>query len=269
MTVRVSYYPGCTLKSKAKALDEQARAVLRALDIELVEIPEWQCCGAVYPMAKDEIAQRLGAVRALVQAKEMGLPLLTVCSACHHVLKRVNHDMAEDKEIRDKVNAYLQLENPYAGETKVIHFLELLRDQVGFEQLKAKVKEPLTQAKIGAYYGCMLLRPSKVMAMDDAEAPTLFEDILAALGAEPVLFAARNACCGSHQTVIDQKAVEKNSGKVLHSLAQQGGEKIVTVCPLCWYNLQQTKTAEAPEVVYLTELMYRALGLEAMQHAEG
>ena len=117
-----NYYPGCTLSTKAKKLDMAARRAAEALGFPLVELPEWQCCGAVYPMAPDAIAERLSAVRALAAAKANGGVLVTLCSACHHVLKRVNHDMATKPEIAAKVNAYLELEEPYQGETKVLHY---------------------------------------------------------------------------------------------------------------------------------------------------
>ena len=150
-----NYYPGCTLSTKAKELDVAARKCAEALGFPLVDLPEWQCCGAVYPMAPDAIAERLSAVRALVAARENGGVLVTLCSACHHVIKRVNDDMLNNEDIRNKVNNYLNLEVPYAGETKVLHYLEVLRDVVGFDNLKAKVVNPLKGRNIGAYYGCL------------------------------------------------------------------------------------------------------------------
>ena len=114
-----NYYPGCTLSTKAKELDVAARKCAEALGFPLVDLPEWQCCGAVYPMAPDAIAERLSAVRALAAARENGGVLVTLCSACHHVIKRVNDDMLNNEDIRNKVNNYLGLEVPYAGETKV------------------------------------------------------------------------------------------------------------------------------------------------------
>ena len=176
--MKFSYYPGCTLKTKAKDLDAYGRRSAEALGITLEELPEWQCCGAVYPMAKDEIATKLSSVRALVSARDLGNDLVTLCSACHHVIKRVNGDMKNDDNVRLKVNNYLQLETPYEGETKVIHYLEMLRDVVGFDELKKKVVNPLKGRKIGAYYGCMLLRPSKEMQFDNPENPTIIEDFI-------------------------------------------------------------------------------------------
>ena len=162
-----SYFPGCTLKTNGKDLDIWGRASAEALGFTLEELPDWQCCGAVYPMAKDEIATKLSSVRALIAAGEKGQPLVTLCSACHHVIKRVNNDLRTDETIRDKVARYLKLETPYAGETDVLHYLEVLRDKIGFDKLKEKVVNPLTGRKIGAYYGCMLLCPASEMGFDN------------------------------------------------------------------------------------------------------
>ena len=155
----LNYYPGCTLKNQAADLDRCARVSAEALGITLAELPQWQCCGGVYPMATDEIATRLSAVRALAEAGERTGTLVTVCSACHHVLKRTNEDLKRDETFRTRANGYLALPRPYEGQTRVLHFLELLRDTVGFERLKQAVTRPLTGRRIGAYYGCLLLRP--------------------------------------------------------------------------------------------------------------
>ena len=186
--MKYSYYPGCTLKNKAKDLDAYARASAQALGFELEEIENWQCCGGVYPLGSDEIATKLSSVRALAEAKAKGQGLVTLCSACHHVIKRVNDDMKNVDDIRFRANNYLKLDEPYAGETNVVHFLELLRDTIGFDELKKRVVKPLTGKKIGAYYGCLLLRPSGILAFDDPENPKIMEDFIRALGAEHVIY---------------------------------------------------------------------------------
>lgn len=255
-----SYYPGCTLRTKAKELDRKARETAKALGVELCEIDDWQCCGGCYPVAKDEIATKLSAVRAMMAARNAHRPVVTICSGCHNVLKRVNADMKEDEVIRDRVNRYLKPEVEYAGEGEVIHFLELLRDKVGFDKIREAVKNPLTGRKIGAYYGCLLLRPGKVMAFDDPENPTIIEDFIRALGAEAVVYPYRNECCGAYLTLEDKESVKKKSGAVLHSAKSAGCECVITACPLCLYNLQKSE-GEIP-VLYFTELLYEALGLE-------
>ena len=217
-----SYFPGCTLKTKGARLDRCAQLAAKALGFTLEELPEWQCCGAVYPMARDEVATRLSSVRALVQAKDDDRPLVTLCSACHHVIKRVNGDMKNDLDIRTKVNNYLQLETPYAGETEVLHYLEVLRDKIGWNAVKAAVKKPLTGRKIGAYYGCLLLRPSREMGFDDPENPTILEDFIRALGAEPVYYALRNECCGGYTTLENRGFAAKQAQKIADNAKARG-----------------------------------------------
>ena len=259
--MKFSYFPGCTLKTKAKELDIDTRAAAAALGIELEELPEWQCCGAVYPQAKDEIATKLSAVRSLAAARDLGQDLVSVCSACHHVLKRVNGDMQNDADIAFRANNYLKLDTPYAGETNVLHFLEVLRDRLGFDELAKKVVKPLTGRKVGAYYGCLLLRPGKEMGFDDPENPTILEDFIRALGAEPVLYSQRNECCGGYQTLEAKELAISRSTAVTENARNCGAECLITACPLCLYNLKQNAENALP-VYYFTELLAEALGLK-------
>ena len=259
--MKFQYFPGCTLKTKGVRLDACARKAAIALGFTLEELPEWQCCGAVYPMARDEIATRLSSVRALTAAREVGEPLVTLCSACHHVIKRVNGDMKNDADIRAKVNNYLNLDEPYAGETEVLHYLEVLRDKIGWENVKAAVKNPLTGRKIGAYYGCLLLRPSREMCFDDPENPTILEDFIRAIGAEPVYYGLRNECCGGYTTLENRGFAAKQAQKIADNAKHAGAEVLITACPLCMYNLSQNTDGSVP-VRYFTELLAEALGAE-------
>ena len=255
-----SYYPGCTLKNKALDLDRYARASAKALGFELREIENWQCCGGVYPLGNDEIATKLSSVRALNDAKEHGEDLVTLCSACHHVIKRVNDDMKNVDDIRSRANNYLKLDAPYAGETNVLHFLEVLRDKVGFDELKKKVVNPLTGKKIGAYYGCLLLRPGKVMAFDNPEDPKIIEDFIRAIGAEPVIYPYRNECCGGYISLKEKDMAKSMCEKINESAEGFGAEMLITACPLCMYNLN--KTEGGLDVYYFTELLAEALGVK-------
>lgn len=260
--MKFSYYPGCTLKTKAKELDAYGRRSAKALGVELEELENWQCCGAVYPQAEDEIATKLSAVRALDAAKQKEQELLTLCSACHHVLKRINHDMASNETIRFRANNYLKLDAPYAGETNVIHYLEMLRDRVGFDALKKAVTQPLKGVKIAAYYGCLLLRPSGVMAFDDPESPTIMEDFIRAIGAVPVVYSQRNECCGGYIALEDGGAARKRVDRIHASAIAAGAELIITACPLCMYNLDANASERRLPVKYFTELLAQALGVK-------
>ena len=256
-----SYFPGCTLKTKAKDLDRYGRESAKALGFELEEIENWQCCGGVYPLGSDEIATKLSSVRALNEAKEKGQDLVTLCSACHHVIKRVNDDMRNVEDIRTRANNYMQLDEPYAGETNVLHYLEVLRDRVGFDELKKKVVNPLKGRKIGAYYGCLLLRPSTVLAFDDPENPQIIEDFIRAIGAEPVVYPYRNECCGGYISLKEKEMSGRMSCNIVDSAAGAGAEMLITACPLCMYNLNKSGSGKIP-VYYFTELLAEALGVK-------
>lgn len=258
--MKICYYPGCTLKTQAKDLDNYARKSAAALGVEMEEIEDWQCCGAVYPTARDEIATKLSAVRALDYARQNGGRLLTLCSACHNVIKRVNDDMKNDDNIRTKANNYLGLSEPYAGETQVIHYLEMLRDIVGFDNIAKKVVKPINK-KIAAYYGCLLLRPSKVMAFDNPENPTIIEDFIKAIGGEPIKYPMRNECCGAYISVKNPGLAAQKSGKIVDEAVLYGAEEIVTACPLCLYNLRKN-CADKAKITYFTELLAEALGVK-------
>ncbi len=256
--MKINYYPGCTLKTKAKELDKYARLSMEALGVTLEEIPEWQCCGGVYQTGSNEVATKLSAIRTLNYAKENGGKLLTLCSACHNVIKRVNEDMKSDENLKLKANNYMALETPYGGETEVIHYLEFLKNEIGFDVIKSKVVNPINK-KIGAYYGCLLLRPSSVMAFDNPENPTILEDFIKAIGGTPVTYPMRNECCGAYVSLKNEELSKKSSNRVLKSAREKGAEEIITACPLCLYNLQ--KNGDMP-VRYFTELLAEALGVK-------
>ena len=162
----------------------------------------------------------------------------------------------------------MELEEPYAGETEVLHFLEVLRDRVGFDELKKKVTNPLTGRKIGAYYGCLLLRPSKLLSFDDPENPAIIEDFIRAIGAEPVIYPYRNECCGGYISLKEKDLSKSMCEKIMASAEGFGAEMLTTACPLCLYNLNKTTGASLP-VVYFTELLAEALGVKDQVKEEG
>ena len=258
--MKVSYFPGCTLKNKAKDLDAYAYRSAEALGGTLEEIENWQCCGGVFTTANNEVATKLSSVRALKEASEKGQPLVSVCSACHNVIKQTNHALKNDKAFADKVNRYMAADGGYAGEAEVYHYLEMLRDLVGFDAVKKKVVNSLKGKKIAAYYGCLLLRPNSVMRMDDPENPTIMEDLIRALGAEAIVYARRNECCGGYISVENPDTAKKNSNAIIENAKAAGAEIIITACPLCKYNLVKSG-ADIP-VVYFTELLAEALGVK-------
>ena len=258
--MKVSYFPGCTLKNKAKDLDFYAYKSAEALGVTLEEIKDWQCCGGVFTTAIDEVATKLSSVRALKAARDAEQPLVTVCSACHNVIKQTNHAMRNNKSFADKVNRYLASDGGYFGEAEVYHYLEMLRDLVGFDIIKSKVVNSMKGKKIAAYYGCLLLRPNTVMRMDDPENPTIMESFIRSLGADAVVYARRNECCGGYISVESPEAAKRNSNAIIENAKAAGAEMIVTACPLCKYNLE--KSGSDIPVIYFTELLADALGVK-------
>ena len=256
----VSYFPGCTLKNKAKDLDLYAYRSAEALGVTLEEIENWQCCGGVFTTAQNEVATKLSSVRALKYAHDRNQPLITVCSACHNVIKQTNHAMQTNEAFCTKVNRYMAEDGGYHGETEVYHYLEMLRDLVGFDKVKEAVTNSLKGKKIAAYYGCLLLRPNKVMRMDDPENPTIMEDLIRALGAEAIVYAKRNECCGAYVSVESPESAKRNANSIIKNAKSAGAEMIITACPLCKYNLEKNG-ADIP-VVYFTELLAEALGVK-------
>ena len=265
----LAYYPGCTLKTKAKNLEDPAIASMEVLGSSLEEIPRWNCCGAVYSLADDDLIHQVAPVRNLIRVKEQGKnEVVTLCSFCLNTLKRANLLMKEDAEKRGTLNSFMDEEIDYGGEVEVVHLLEVLKDQVGWEALAQKVKLPLRGLRVAPYYGCTLLRPREV-AVDDVEKPTILQELLEALGATPVDFPEFAECCGSYQIVSSPDDIPKYAWHILNSALSHGAEALVLTCPLCDYNLGQGQKElmkkhdgfDGVPLFYFTQLLALALGL--------
>lgn len=261
------YFPGCTLYTKAKNLDQTARGCSHLLGFELKEMDNWTCCGATFPLATDNIMALLPPSRILARARQEGTVLTTLCAICFNVIKRTNRLIQKDGEKREKINNFIEMN--YEGDLKVLHYLEILKQEVGFPQIKEKVKKPLTGLKTAAYYGCMLLRPFDEMGFDDKERPVLFEEFLEALGAVAVDFPYKIECCGSFQSVGSPEVATECSYKILGSAIKNGAEVVVSTCPLCTFNIDH-KQADIKKdhldfkpipVLYFTQLLGIAMGL--------
>jgi len=259
------------LKTKAKNLEDPAIASMEVLGVKLEEIPRWNCCGAVYSLSEDDLIHQVAPVRNLIRAKEQGRDkLATLCAFCFNTLKRANLLMRENAEKRNTINSFMDEEIDYGGEVKVVHLLEVLRDEIGWEALAQKVKLPLWELKVAPYYGCTLLRPREI-AIDNVENPTILREFLGALGATPVDFPESTRCCGSYQIISNPDNISEYASDILNSALSHGAEALVLTCPLCDYNLGQgqkelmKKHNEFKEMplFYFTQLLALALGLDS------
>ena len=257
------------MKTKAKNLEDPAIASMEVLGIKLEEIPRWNCCGAVYSLAEDDLIHQVAPVRNLIRVKEQGGDkLATLCAFCFNTLKRANLLIKTDAEKRNTLNSFMDEEIDYGGEVKVVHLLEVLRDEIGWEALVNKVKLPLQELKVAPYYGCTLLRPREI-AIDSVENPTILHKFLEALGATPVDFPEFARCCGSYQIISNPADITEYARDILSSALSHGAEALVLTCPLCDYNLGQGQKElmkkhnefKGIPLFYFTQLLALALGL--------
>ena len=268
--MKMLYFPGCTLKTSAKNLENSAFAVMEKLGHELKEMDDWVCCGVVSSLSDDDLMRHLAPLRSLIHVEDQGEDkVVTLCDMCCNTLKQTNLRVKEKADDLETLNAFMDRENDYKGTVKVYHFLEFLRDEVGFSTIKKMVKNPLRGLKIMPYYGCMLLRPVEV-AIDDAEEPTIMNDLLLALGAEVVDNPFKIECCGSYHTIENKDIVTNRAHRITNFAIERDADAIMLSCPLCRFNLDERgKEAEKHfkgykqlPIYYYTQLIAIALGLD-------
>lgn len=271
--MKVSYYPGCTLKTKGRNLEESALACMRELGIDYEELPRWNCCGAVYSLADDDLIHLIAPVRDLIRVKQQGHDtVLTLCAMCYNTLARANDLMKNDEEKRGTINSFMDEEPDYFGDVRVTHFLDFLRDDYGWDKVRARVKNSLSGLKVAPYYGCTLVRPREV-ALDNPDRPTMLHAFLEALGAEVVDFPSSIQCCGTYQVLGNPDAALKLSHDILRDAVSHGADALALACPLCDFNLGRRQdrmlakfegATEVP-IYYFTQLMAVALGVPLEQ----
>lgn len=269
---RIPYFPGCTLSTKAVGFDLAGRASAKALGFVLAELSEWNCCGATFPLATDNELALVGPARILLQAQQEGARLATLCSICYNVLKRTAGFLQENEEKRERINLFV--EDEYKGEVRVLHLLEILRDELGFEALGERIASPLEGLRCAPYYGCLLLRPQDEIGLDDPDEPTILRDLLGSLGCAVIDFPLKAECCGSYLTVSAADAAEELAYTILRSAQREGAGMVVTSCPLCQFNLdyrQAEMDRKHPDftplpVLYFTQLLGIALGLDSADY---
>jgi heterodisulfide reductase subunit B len=269
--MKLSYYPGCTLKSHARNFDDSTVAAMARLDVEIKELDRWNCCGTVHGLATDDLMHRLAPVTNLIRAKEEAASaFVTACAMCYNTLKRANQHVREDAEALAVINDFLSLETTkYAGDVDVLHLLEVLRDRIGFEGLARQVKRPLKGLRVACYYGCLLVRPKEV-AIDDVENPQVMENLVGALGAKVVPFAPKTECCGAYHTVDRPEIIAERTNLIVTAAHEQAADVVMVSCPLCAHNLDHRQVEARrmnPDfqhlpVLYFTQLMAIALGCD-------
>jgi heterodisulfide reductase subunit B len=263
--MRIGYYPGCSLLGSSREFDESVRALAQAIGLELVEVPDWNCCGASSAHVLDHKLSLSLPARILAQAEAAGLTeILAPCAACYNRLASARMELAEHPQLAREVAAII--DQPVTGKVKVVNVLEVLdRFQ---DVIKARTVAPLGR-KVACYYGCLLVRPPRVLGFDRAEEPISMDRLAAAAGAEPVDWNFKTECCGAAFSVTRTDLVARMSGKIVANAAKHGAEAIVVACPMCQSNLDmrrpeinaQLGAEQAIPVLFITQVLGLALGL--------
>lgn len=267
--MKLSYFPGCTLKNHAKNFEDSALCALKNLDVEVEELKRWNCCGTVFSLSTDDLIHHVAPVRNLIRTKELGSDkLMTLCAMCYNTLKRSNERVKNNPEDLEIINDLMYRENlKYQGDVQVLHLLEILKEEIKFEAIAQKIKKPLKNLKIASYYGCYLIRPGEI-GFDDMENPTILDDLMQVLGADAVDFPYKTECCGAYQTVDKPEIIADRTNQILSSAIGQGAEIVAVSCPLCAFNLDQRQKETLQiyadfkqiPILYFSQLMAIALG---------
>ena len=267
---KYALYPGCLMPTEQYAYELSLREIFPLLDIKLVDVEGFSCCGEPLKNVNKMMTLHLSA-RNLAIAEKQELDLFVPCPMCHFSLSECKHILKSNKEMRDKINSMLASEDlTYKGTAGLVHTVDLLHDIVGVEEIKKCVKNPLKDLKLATHYGCHLIRPSEIGRPVDSENPQKMERILTALGAETAEYPEKLDCCGALlQINLDESALTK-SGQKLKAVQEHGFDGLVDVCPWChkMFDARQTKAGETVSakldlpVFYLTQLLGLAFGVK-------
>ncbi|MFC1916765.1 CoB--CoM heterodisulfide reductase iron-sulfur subunit B family protein [Chloroflexota bacterium] len=259
--LKFSYYPGCSLESTAKEYDQSVRAVAEMLDVDLVELHDWSCCGASSGHCTNHHLSLALPARNLALAEKEGRDLAVACAACFLRFKQTNHELRANESLRQEIEKIIGM--PYKGSVEVRHFLDIFGREVGLEEIKRRVQKPLNGLKLAAYYGCYLVRPPEITQFDDPENPRLMDDLLNVLAAETVDWSHKVECCGGNLMLSRADIVSKLVGDICKAATEAGAAAIVTACPLCQVNLDTRQLGpEKIPIFYFSELLGLALGVK-------
>lgn len=265
-----SYYPGCSLQHGNHAYGVSTKAVAKALGFELVEIDDWNCCGATEYFSVNRLPAYALVARNLARAQDEGSTEMVVpCSACFLNLYKTDKNMKRFPKLGEQVNEALAAGDLHydPGTIRVRHLLEMVINDIGMDGLKEKVKRPLYGLNLAPYYGCLIARPDT--QFDSTEQPTAMDTMLDALGARSTEFSMKTFCCGGHMTQISEVTALEMIHKIVKNAAETGADAIVTICPMCQLNLDVYQdsanklfdTDYRVPVLYFTQVIGLALGL--------
>ena len=267
---KYAFYPGCVMPTEQYAYELSIREIFPLLDIELVDLKGFSCCGEPIKSVNQMLTLLLSA-RNLALAEAENLDVFAPCPMCHLALSECKRVLDSDPGMKERVNKYLSDEGlTYTGSSDIIHTVDLLHDVVGVEKIKKLVKKQLKDLKVATHYGCHLFRPSEIGRPVDSENPEKMENILQAIGAKPVDYPEKLDCCGALLTVNLPESALTKTGQKLQKVQEQGFDAFIDTCPWC-HRMYDSKQAKAGETVsakldvpvfYLTQLLGISFGIK-------
>lgn len=264
----IGYYPGCSLTGTAKEYDQSIRAVFSKLDVNLVEIDDWSCCGATSAHATNHLLSIALPARNLNIAKKQGLSEIFIpCAACYNRFVVAKYEIENHPDIKAQIEEIL--EEKIETDIRIVNMIEMFQ-KIGSDVLNAKKVKELKGLKVAAYYGCLLVRPASITQFDDAEMPTSMEEIIKLTGAEPVEWNFKTECCGASHSITNTNVVLTLAKRIIDDAIDSGAEAIVVACPMCHSNLDMRQRNIAKEysghknipIFYLSELVGLSMGLD-------
>jgi heterodisulfide reductase subunit B len=265
--MKYAYYPGCSLEGTAVDYNESTVALAEALGIELVEVPNWSCCGSTPAHCMDQLLATALPVKNMIAAKEVADEMLVCCSACFSRFKFAQKHLEERDDIRAKLAEMMPIEQIQGMQVR--HFIDVLLQDIGAERI-AEAKKRKLDMKVACYYGCLLTRPPKVTNFDDPEDPRFMDDLLTAAGMEAVEWPYKTECCGASFSLTRTEIVLRLCADILQMAKEAGSDCVSVACPLCHANLDMRQTdirkklgieCDIP-IFYFTQLLGMAFGLE-------
>jgi heterodisulfide reductase subunit B2 len=264
--MKIGIYPGCSLTGSARDYNQSVLELAKAFDLEFAEIPDWNCCGATAAHNLNKELSLALPARIMALAEKSGITDLVVpCAACYNRLVSTQHELSQHPELKNKINETIDTE--YKGTIKILNVLQWL-DIAIIPKLEEKVKQPFSY-KVACYYGCLLVRPAKIMNFDRVENPQTMDVIMGKLGATSIDFPFKTECCGAGLSVSRTDIVSNLSGKIIEDATHRKADAIIVACPMCHSNLdmrredinKQWKQQFDIPVLYVTQAIGLAIGL--------
>ncbi len=264
--MKLGYYPGCSLTGSSREYNESVQAICKAFDIELVEINDWNCCGATAAHNLNKNLSLSLPARILALAEAQGLEkILVPCAACYSRLSVTQHELNHDNILKSEISNILEM--PVNGSSRIMNVLEMLNEYV-VDRIDQKLEKPFSK-KVACYYGCLLVRPHKVLKFDRLEDPQVMDTIMSKIGASPIDWSFKTECCGAGFSVSRTDVVARLSGEIMRDVTERQAETIVVACPMCHSNLDMRRpeidkhnnTRSTTPILYITQAIGLAIGL--------